>query len=90
MALNVKDTYAPCETSKHTDKYGITDWNEGFEGILLNSLIISKTWHEREGGFPCLLVHSEFEAALLPSCWALPVLYQMVWVPTCHITACYW
>lgn len=51
-------------------------WNhkpqEGFEGDFINRLIISKTWHEREARYPCLLVHTEFGAALLHGCWDYP------------------
>lgn len=75
MVLNVKDIYVFCEIFKYIDKYGIIDWNEGFEGILLNSLIIFKIWYEREGGFFCFLVYSEFEVVFLFSCWVLFVLY---------------
>lgn len=51
-------------------------WNhrlqEGFEGDFINRLIISKTRHEREGRYPCLLVPTEFGAALLLGCWDYP------------------
>lgn len=39
----------------------IMDRDVGCEGVLLNRLIISKIWCGREGGFSCLLVHSEFD-----------------------------